>query len=659
MKSVDIIIPVHNNVYWLSSCLEEVFRFKFSALKNVIVVNDRTDKEEFVKLHEIISCYPKIKFINNQSKSGGFGFACNLGAENAKSDLLLFLNTDCLVTKNVVDKLASVFDFDDSIALVCPLSNNSPNLTLPMIPGFSYQNMATLLDNLTKSLDPKDYIFEACTVVGNCLMVRRDFFESVKGFSSEWGIGYGEETDLQMKALAMGQKGVVNLSCYVYHFGGGTFNNIDKIEIHRQNNYKKFMKKWSIEYSSLLKRCSSKDPVNHIYKILKNSNIANPQCLDVLFYLPAINQTVGGINVAISICNELIVNNINAACVIIGPYDRSTLSSYLEPLLFEPIFFRSDEDFIHNDIIESKFVVSTIAHSSFAVNQFCKLRNATHLQFIQGYEGYFNNGVNFNSVIESYKLGDQLITTSDWLHRQVSQTSKIKSIKKIPIAINSNIFFESDSLKKDIDILFVLRNSPDKGQWIILQILHILSNDHSLNITVMLDDNYKKVELYYPKIKFILLPLDAYNISKFFRRTKIFFDASLHEGFGLMPYEALNCGCYLICSNSGGISDYCNKSNSHIFSINADPHFLIDIIYSKLKSYKNSRKYLISPKNVAYWSEFIKKALIQNKNKKLKKYNKSPTKTFLILLKNFYLKFVKPRISHKLHLFIKKVIYDE
>jgi GT2 family glycosyltransferase len=170
-----------------------------------------------------------LKILENLENTGGFGYACNLGAARCKSSIILFLNTDCLLTEGVLDRLCAVFDDDQSIALACPVSNNSPDLTYPMFPGYSYRDMASLFAQVSKFPD-ENLVLEACTVVGNCLAVRRDFYEQVGGFSSEWGIGYGEETELHMKALSMGLKGVVHVGCYVYHFGGGTFNFQSEIE---------------------------------------------------------------------------------------------------------------------------------------------------------------------------------------------------------------------------------------------------------------------------------------------------------------------------------------------------------------------------------------------------------------------------------------------
>lgn len=432
--SVDIVIPVHNSVHWLAWCLEGVFKFSSDCLGRVFVVDDRSNFSEYLRLKEIIKRYPKVELISNTSIDGGFAYACNLGAKNSKSEIILFLNTDCLLTKGVIDKLTEVFNEDPKVALACPVSNNSPSLTFPMLPGFSFYDMAFLFDRVTlESFD--DVIMEACTIVGNCLAVRRDFFEIVGGFSDEWGIGYGEETDLHMKALYMGMKGVVHTGCYVYHFGGGTFNFEQNIEKHKQNNYKLFMDKWGKQYSELAKRCEIKDPIESIARRIKNYTKSNliPIKLDVLFYLPCVDQGIGGINAVIGICNYLIRSGLKVSCALVGPNAADGLGAYKEPILFNFLYYETAEEFLKDRLVLAKVVFSSIFFSAPIVSEYARARNAIPIQFVQGYEAFFDNGIQYFSAAKSYGETKNLVTTSEWLNSKVKRHLKCdQSISQLP-----------------------------------------------------------------------------------------------------------------------------------------------------------------------------------------------------------------------------------
>ena len=589
MKTVDVVIPVHNSVHWLSWCLEELFRFKSSSLQKCLVINDRSTPYEASKIEEIVAQYSLVELIEVQGDEGGFGYACNLGASKCESDIILFLNTDCLIVEGVIDRLAQVFETDAKIALACPLSNNSSTLTYPILPGYSYRDMALLFEEISQSSNTET-IVEACTVVGNCLMVRRDFFESVDGFSSEWGVGYGEETDLQMKAISQGLKGVVHTGCYVYHFGGGTFNYESEIEAHREKNYHLFMSKWANQYQELSARCKNLNPVAMVEKNLEN-HLKYRKTLfefDVLFYLPGVDQGIGGVNAVIAICNYLIRKGIKAGIALIsGSSDQ--LKYYKDPVLFNFLYYNSNESFLNDDKLITKVIFSTIIWSGPIVSQFAFERNAIAVQFVQGYEVFFWNGTKYPESVECYQSTKYLVTTSNWLLGMVKRhLSSDQEIQQLPLIINENIFF-SGSLPRPIDVILVFRSSTDKGQWILAELLdRLASSDKS--VTVLYASNYSTLKTKYEdRVKFIELPLDQYSLAKILRQAKVVVDASLHEGYGLVPLEAALCGCNLVLSDSGGIRDFINNYKYEIIPNLLNPNEIVEMIDRSLKNFAENR----------------------------------------------------------------------
>ena len=590
---VDVVIPVHNSVHWLSWCLEELFKFESAKLRNVYVVDDRSELSQSQKIKEIASRHTNVALIENKYDEGGFGYACNLGAAQCGSDIILFLNTDCLLTEGVLDRLCSVFDFEQNVALACPVSNNSPDLTYPMFPGRSYRDMALLIADATSHAET-DFIVEACTVVGNCLMVRRDFFEKVSGFAAEWGIGYGEETDLHMKALSLGLKGIVHVGCYVYHFGGGTFNYQAEIEEHKSQNHKLFMSKWSKEYNTLAERCSSTKPTQLISKAIDYHLIGKSETieLDVLFYLPGVDQGIGGINAVIAICNDLVRKGVKATCALVGVTADRGLNAYKEPVLFNFLYYISDSAFLADRAILPKVVFSTIFTSAPIVAEYTAMRKALAVQFVQGYEGYFENGQRYVEAVETYKHTKHLVTTSSWLfdmvHRHVQPS---QHLQRLPLVINEDIYFSGD-VHRDIDVCMIFRSSPDKGQWLLAEILDRLA-DSNLVILALCSSQHQNLKVKYAaRVQFVDLPLDQYSLAQILRRTKVFVDTSLHEGFGLMPLEAALCGCALVASDSGGVRDFMSAFGGELIPTCADPYLHLGAITRQLKYYKPTQKRL-------------------------------------------------------------------
>ncbi len=52
------------------------------------------------------------------------------------------------------------------------------------------------------------------------------------------------------------------------------------------------------------------------------------------------------------------------------------------------------------------------------------------------------------------------------------------------------------------------------------------------------------------------LPLDRGNMAACFQDCDVVLDASFHEGFGLVPLEAMACGAAIVCSDSGGVGQF-------------------------------------------------------------------------------------------------------
>jgi GT2 family glycosyltransferase/glycosyltransferase involved in cell wall biosynthesis len=654
-KKIDIVIPVHNSLHWVDLCLRELYKYKSTRVANIILVDDRTEPAQFQKLKNILKEFPFVKIISNDNERGGFGFSCNLGAKVCTSQLILFLNTDCLITSKVLDALANIFDHDDKVALACPFSNNSHPLTCKILPGRSYNDMA---DYIYKS-SPASVLenFVEASVVGNCLMVDRKFFLTAEGFSNEWGSGYGEETDLHMKALGMGLKGVVHLGAYVYHFGGGTFQYQKNIDEQKKLNFSNFMKKWSKQYNVLQSRIKNRDSLNILdsnLKIFFSKNKLKEIKLDILFYLPGLDQGIGGIHTVVSLCNDLNRAGIKASIAIVGASSYMNSSNFKEPLFFEFLYFPSNFEFLNDSLILPEIVVSTIWNSANIVSEYAKTRNATNIQFVQGYEGYFENGVNYFKVLRTYQESQRIITTSKYLFEMVSRHSNInQNIVKLPLPVNTNIFF-SHSGERKYDICMVFRHSPDKGQWILCEILNILIS-LNYNILVLYTDTYKNViESYREKISSIEIPIDQYSIACNLRNSRIFVDTSLFEGFGLFPYQAILCGCRVVTSDSGGVRDFISHENGELINEINLPEKYVIAIKNQLKFFNNKIVSINKYYSVQDWISYFNEILV---NKKVKaKIPNQKNRFFITNFTNYHSK--KNLVKNTIKDLILKKIYS-
>ena len=467
-----------------------------------------------------------------------------------------------------------------------------------------------------------------------------------------------------MKALALGMKGVVHTGCYVFHFGGGTFNFSPEIEHHKAKNYSLFMKKWRKDYELLIQRCENSKPIeiiaNRVDILLSKKQKAIE--LDVLFYIPCVDQSIGGIHAVIGICNYLIRNGVKASCAVVGSELSINLESFKEPILFNILRYDSVDHFLSDQMVMPKIVFSTIFFSAPIVAEYSRARNSRSIQFIQGYECFFDNGVQYANAVDSYASTKQIVVTSDWLRDKVGQHLKVdQKLTKLPPIINTNIFYTSEGVRLT-DVCIVLRSSPDKGQWLLIEILNRLKG-RNIKVTVLYADSYANLtKKFGGEYHWVPLPIDQYSFAKILRDTKVFVDCSLHEGFGLMPLEAALCGCSVIASDSGGIGEYVNDFNITLVGLSTSPNEFLDEIDKKLLNFSTN-----IPKNIAYsdgelWLEYIKSVGASSNPRMLLRSN-LPYSSYqrlsfrkkgyvYIHLQRLYT-LIRPAIPYRIHLAIK------
>ena len=112
---VSIIIPHWNNIDILSECLESITLTSYINVETIVVDNASTDDSvEWVR-----SNYPKVKLIEND-KNYGYAGGCNIGAEYASGEYLIFLNNDTTQDPNWVSNLVDTISSNSKIAAVQP-----------------------------------------------------------------------------------------------------------------------------------------------------------------------------------------------------------------------------------------------------------------------------------------------------------------------------------------------------------------------------------------------------------------------------------------------------------------------------------------------------------------------------------------------------------
>lgn len=534
----DIIIPVYKSPEWVKLCVYAVCR-NTEYINKVYLINDCDDIVTINCLNNLASKYSCVEVLQNDSNMG-FVKTCNKGMEVSSAKYVLLLNTDCIITSRTIGKLINHMEKDKEIGLICPIASNAANLTLEMFGGFSYNDMDLLLEKKFKGKN-----FDACTVVGNCLMISRDCIEKTGYLDEIYGMGYGEETDYQFKAMKNGFKAKVAIDSYVFHKAEVSFGVSKEKQERQKKNQEIFFSRWGNDYYKLMNEYSNNDPIRYIH-----SNITKDDkklSFEFLMYLIGFNKAAGGINMAVDMINYLTINDVK--CNILYGFSNG----YDEIMLFNPILVTDASNY------SFKKIVSTIYFSNYYAKMLAQRYDVPLVSFAQGYEPYFENGLDYRVAELSYKLPDRILTISDYLKDMYKESFNVKA-DVVRNGINSDLLCYKNNQKKIKTVTLFCRNNYLKGDFITLDIFNRLVKKYSnLNINLLYLNKDMSIPFYDKDkndVKLLKGPFTRVELASIFIDSDLYIDTSLTEGFGLMPLEAMASGNVVVTSNSGGVRDY-------------------------------------------------------------------------------------------------------
>ena len=243
-QTYDILIPIFNAFEHLQRCIDSVIRHTHGNHAIYLLDDCSTDSRVLPLLESFEKADPRVRLIES-SINRGFVHNVNRGFELSENDVVI-LNSDTEVTEGWLARMHRCLHSHPDIGIVCPLSNNATILSVPVMnkcnslpEGMSPNDFAALVAKVSRADYP-----EIPTGVGFCMLISRDTLKRTGFFDPAFGLGYGEENDLCMKARAAGKKIVCCDDAYVHHYGEASFCRIDRIDDKRKLNEMLLSKKW-------------------------------------------------------------------------------------------------------------------------------------------------------------------------------------------------------------------------------------------------------------------------------------------------------------------------------------------------------------------------------------------------------------------------------
>ncbi|ULC58698.1 glycosyltransferase family 2 protein [Flaviramulus sp. BrNp1-15] len=226
---IDISVIIVNYKSWkhLQNCLkslEKIIQDEFTF--EVIVVDNQSNDD---KLNEFIEKFPNYIFTINKGNYG-FSSGCNLGANKAKGEYLLFLNPDTIVTKEALLTILQISKENLDYGIVSCTKVNLEGKTEKEIRFFP--KLSTLLGTFRafhklinkKSISKKYHSSKEIVfpdwVSGSIIFTSKKWFKKINGWCEDYWL-YLEDVDFCKRITESGGKIALIRATQIIHNHGG------------------------------------------------------------------------------------------------------------------------------------------------------------------------------------------------------------------------------------------------------------------------------------------------------------------------------------------------------------------------------------------------------------------------------------------------------
>jgi GT2 family glycosyltransferase len=241
-KPITIIIPAHNQLHFCRNCIESLREHTRRSYHLVLIDNGSTDG-----VSEYFDTVPGATVIHSNANLG-FAGGVNLGLAVATGHVVL-LNSDTLLAPGWLNHLELALTSGEEWGAAGPVTNcASGTQELPNLSLGSPAQAAEFAGLRWAQYGPS--MRETRRLAGFCLMLRDSVWQRVGDFDTRFGIGNYEDDDYCTRIRQLGYRLGVAEGCFVYHFGGRTFEAMglvgDAYEKLLQENRRKYSEKWDV-----------------------------------------------------------------------------------------------------------------------------------------------------------------------------------------------------------------------------------------------------------------------------------------------------------------------------------------------------------------------------------------------------------------------------
>jgi O-antigen biosynthesis protein len=242
LPKFSLVIPVYGQHLLTFTCLKSIAATCAKHDIEVIVMNDCSPTDVATELAKVEG----VRFVRNE-KNLGFLRTCNRGVDLASGEYVVILNNDIILTDGWLQAMANVFVQHKNVGMV-GAKLIYPDGVLQEAGGIVWRDGSAW--NVGRNDDANkpeyNYLREVDYCSGACLMLRREFWNTLGGFDERYVPAYYEDTDLAFRVREAGQRVMYQPRSVVVHFEGRSSGTdiTQGVKQHQVTNQATFAKRW-------------------------------------------------------------------------------------------------------------------------------------------------------------------------------------------------------------------------------------------------------------------------------------------------------------------------------------------------------------------------------------------------------------------------------
>ncbi len=222
--TLSIVIPSKDHPEIVETCLKAIPKAAGRLPYEVLLIDNGSSEENKRKIENLVqelsTAERPIRYFYEPMEFH-FSKMCNLGAEKATGELLLFLNDDVeLAEENVLYKMAelAVQEYTGAVGvkLYYPNSTKIQHAGITNLPMGPVHKLQFLEDDTSYYFDYNRGCRNVLAVTGACLMVEKEKFAQAGGFTEELRVAFND-VDFCFQLYELGYHNVCRNDCYAYH----------------------------------------------------------------------------------------------------------------------------------------------------------------------------------------------------------------------------------------------------------------------------------------------------------------------------------------------------------------------------------------------------------------------------------------------------------